>query len=677
MQSLRHTALKWGTIITIFLTPILYFGTKVFPHISSKTFFFYGIAELLFALWLYMLATDRSYRLTTRQWMYLAPFIGYVIWMSVAGIYAVDPKLALWGSLMRGTGLLTLYHGLGFVLILASLVKKYGNDFFIQLLKWSVIAGAIVGTSVWLGDEGLNIPVTVLQKASGGGLVGNSSLAAAYLLFVLAFGVVLIATKEVSINTKRWVGLSLGISIFSPLFINLLGLFNGRGIWGSARGATLGILVSATVAILWYMITSSKRIVKISGIIASITGVLVFMILWMQLMTPGTIIQQKFVSATSETRFTFWSIATRAMHERPLVGYGPENFPRAVQKYFEPQLLSKDQGFEIWTDKAHNIYYDTGATGGYPAIGFSIAFLFAILVGAYKAYRSNILTRVQASVLTGLVIGYVFQNLFVFDSIASLFTLFILIGIVGGLIGLDKTTTVHKPIILDEWVQYLIGGALLVLACIGCYQYGYAPSQKATALGSVLGDAVNKRPARYKELLDGSPVGNYWDAGGFAHDEYKIYAKNPEAIKTDAKLLPYAKTDVLAYIDYAEKIALQDPSDYRLHLSIIHLYSTYIYLNDLPYDAVLASKIESHIAHAKTLAPGDPQLYWAVAQMSAWRNDLPGVIEGYKKAVSIDPTLASSQRLLLNFLEALGDKKSYTAVLSEAQKAIPGFVMTN
>ncbi len=674
MQSLRHTVLKWGIIGTVFGTQVLCFGNRVFPHITSKTFFFYGAVQLLFALWLYMVSTDRSYRLTKRQWLYLLPFIGYVAWMSIAGVFAVDPGLALWGSLMRGTGLLTLYYGLALALMTASLIHKYGKVFALDILKWSVAAGAIVGASIWLGDEGFNVGITVLQKGGGGGLVGNSSLAAAYLLFVLVFGAVLLAAKEVSRNTKRWLGVALAVILFSPVFINLLGLFNGRGIWGSARGATLGIAVSAGVALCWYMVSSQKRSIKIVGVLSSVVGVLAFIVIGNQLMTPGTSIHQRFVSATSETRFTFWSIATRAMHERPFVGYGPENFPRAVQTYFEPQLLSRDQGFEIWTDKAHNIYYDTGVSGGYPAIALYIAFLISVIAGMRTIYRKGILSRTQVSMFVGLVIGYVFQNLFVFDSVASLFVLFILIAISIGLIDTSESAT-HDPLVLDEGRKYMLGTVLLLCAIFGWYQYGYTPARKSVAFGRVLSATLDKRPDLYRELLQGSPVGNYWDVGGFTHDEYKLYAKNPDAIKTDAKLLPYAKKDVLAYIDYIEIVAAKDPTDYRLQLSIIHLYNTYIYLADLPYDPILAGRIDAHIAQAKTLAPRDPQLYWAIAQMAAWQNDLPAVIQGYKDAIAVDPTLASSQRLLLQFLEALGTKKQYAEALANAQKEIPGFTM--
>jgi hypothetical protein len=362
------------------------------------------------------------------------------------------------------------------------------------------------------------------------------------------------------------------------------------------------------------------------------------------------------------------------MHERPLVGYGPENFPRAVQTYFEPQLLSKDQGFEIWADKAHNIYYDTGVAGGYPAIVLYVAFLVSIVVAIRMIYQKDGLSRSQAGMFVGLVVAYVFQNLFVFDSIASLFVLFILIAISIGLIDMRKSTT-SGIVVVDEGTTYILGTMLLLCALFGWYRYGYAPARKAVAFGSVLGDAVNKRSARYGELLGGSIVGNSWDVGGFTHDEYRLYAKNPDAIKADAKLLPYAKKDVMSFIEYAEVVALKNPTDYRLQLGIIHLYSTYIYLNDLPYDAVLEAKIEAHLARAKMLAPRDPQLYWSVAQMAAWKNDLPGVINAYQKAVDIDPKLASSQRLLLQFLEALGDKKGYTQSLKSAQTAIPGFVL--
>jgi hypothetical protein len=54
---------------------------------------------------------------------------------------------------------------------------------------------------------------------------------------------------------------------------------------------------------------------------------------------------------------------------------------------------------------------------------------------------------------------------------------------------------------------------------------------------------------------------------------------------------------------------------------------------------------------------------------------MPGVIGAYEKGIAIDPTLPISHKLLLQFLQGIGNKKLYTEALLRAQKDIPGFTL--
>jgi hypothetical protein len=75
------------------------------------------------------------------------------------------------------------------------------------------------------------------------------------------------------------------------------------------------------------------------------------------------------------------------------------------------------------------------------------------------------------------------------------------------------------------------------------------------------------------------------------------------------------------------------------------------------------------------LAPTDPRLYWLYAQLDAWKGDIVGVISSYQKAIAIDPTLPVSHRLLLQFLQGIGNQKLYKESLLYAQKEITGFTL--
>lgn len=665
MESSVEKSLRYGSFAVAFLIPWICFGRWVFPHMTSKAFMFYGFISILAALWAYLLAVDTRYRFSKRELLMLTPLLLYVVWMTIAGLVAKNTGLAFWGTLMRSTGLITLYATTLYALILTSLSKRH-EGYVYQLLGWSVAGGAIVALSVWFGDEGFNTAVGVLRKGSGGGVTGNSTLAGAYLLFILGFTAFLLVSKQYTKKASLWV-LAIVI-ICSPLFINLYGALSGKSILGSARGAFLGIGIAATVAILTYWTLSTKKAFRVAGIGGMVVAALLFIIAWNQLITPGTTVHEKFVDAASGTRFAFWEIAQKAMHERPLVGYGPENFPIAQARYFDPQFLSQDLAFEAWTDHPHNVYYDNGVAAGYPGVVLYIVFVASLI---YVVYRNKNLTTLQRSILIGTIIGYLVQDLVAIDGFITIFIVGVFTGVVYGLSLPVSTSLAPKK---QTWHSPLLYG-LLIASLSGVYYLAYQPAYKAKLFGEVLGTSLDKRIPRYQEFLKGSPVGTYWDVGGFGYDEYKLYAANPVGIKRDQKLLPYAIRDVDAYIEYLEEVAQTNKTDYRLYFTIANLYNTKIYLSDLKYDPTLAAHMIGLIQYAQTLAPTDPRIYWLYAQLNAWRGDIPGVIAAYQEGIKIDPTLHVSHKLLLQFLQGTGNQKLYKEALQNAQKEIPGFRM--
>ena len=93
----------------------------------------------------------------------------------------------------------------------------------------------------------------------------------------------------------------------------------------------------------------------------------------------------------------------------------------------------------------------------------------------------------------------------------------------------------------------------------------------------------------------------------------------------------------------------------------------------MPYNVELASRLVSYLEFAHTLSPRDPQVYWGIAQIAAWQNDIGQVVVQYKKAIDLDPSLASSHKLLLAILENSNNKKAYSEALQYAKSNIPNF----
>ena len=667
-----NNILIYGSCLLVLLVPIFAISSTSFPFISPKVFFFYFIVEILTAFWIYALVVDSSYRLKKKTYLYFIPAFLFIIWFTIAGILAVNPHLSFWSSLGRGTGLLTWYHSLLFSLIVASLIKKNGVGYIYKLMNYFVWGGFLLSISVWFGDEGFNA-IYMLEKATGGGLLGNSSLTAAYLLFSLGFGSFLLSAKSSYEGSKWWLSMMMVVILFSPLFINIYGLLSGKSLLGSARGATLGIFVSIGFALVSYLVLSKKKNLKILGIIGVVIGISIFIFGWAQLENSNTKLHQKFTEAASGTRFIFAEIAQKSMDEYPWFGYGPENYALAFQENFNPEMTLAKYNSEIWTDRAHNIYYDIGSTGGYPSIVFYGLFILCILFALYRLKDSEKLNHWQIAVLGGLVVGYIFQNLFVFDSPISLMALFVLASIsYASIEGLNEEKYALKE--LDFFNRDFLPVILAVVCLVSVFYFVMRPMSKSFAYYAAINTSISANPTKYSDLLKGSSIGEDWDMGGMAYDTYRSYNIDPIKIKNNQVLLLGAITDLKALILYLEEVRGRSVPDVRLDTSIVYLYNTLYFLSDTSYDKTLADHMFSFLDHAKKISPTNPSIYWAEAQIYIWKRDFKGVEDAYKKAIAIDPSIPESHRMLINVAKIINDQKMYTEALTQAEKDIPGFI---
>ena len=656
----------------VFVMPFIFATNLSFPFLSLKLFLFYAVVEILTALWIYVLVIDSSFRLNKKTYLYFIPVILFIFWMTIAGILAVNPHLSFWSTLGRGTGLITLYHCLLFAFIISSLVKHNGVNFIYKLMNWFIHGGLILAISVWCGNEGFNM-FYLLKDSQGGGLMGNSSLAAAYLMFVLFFAVFLFASKNNNSVGRWWLGIIIGTILFSPLFVNIYGFLTGHGLLGSARGATLGIIVSIGVAFMLCLSFSKKKIFKILGIIGMLIGIIIFSYAWIQLETPNTKLHNKFAEvATGGTRFIFADIAKKAMNEHPWFGYGPENYSIAFQNNFNPEMALSKYNSEIWTDRAHNFYYEIGSTGGYPSIIFYSLFLMSLLYGIYRLRNKEEFYHIQVAILGGLIVGYVFQNLFVFDTPASLMALFLLAGIIFAAndnLGGEKYTMRALGVFTENVLPIILS-----IACLfSLFYFVLRPIDKVLDYHEYMNASIVDNNRKYVDLLEGSSIGEDWDVGGMADDINKLYIADPLKIKNDSVLRPNAIKDIKELLQYLEIVQSKNQSDVRLDVTIAELYISLNFFSDTPYSEDLANHMFKYLNEAQVISPTNPGIYWAKAQVYIWERNFKGAEDTYEKAIALDPSIPDSHMMLIKVAKIIGDQRTYNEAISQAEKDIPDF----
>ncbi len=677
MKKLLDLVVEYGVYFVVGVTPILYFGgSRYAPYVTSKTFFFYGCMGLVFFIWSYLAIIDKSYRLSKRILLFFLPIFLFVLWMTVTSVLGVDPGLSFWSSLGRATGMLTLYYCLSLSVVIASFVQLKGDLYIRKLFTCFLIGAFVVSLSVWLSDEGFNLSIKVLENSKGGGLIGNSSITAAYLVFALFFGIFMLGFKNLIWKQKIFLWSLIFLIISSPLFFNVYGVLFGGRFFVSARGAMLGIFAGFFMAILGYLFLSNNKKIRILGISGIILSVLVSSVLWINLLKSDTSIHKKVADSISESRFIFWDIAEKAIKEKPILGWGPDNYPVVYQKYFDPNLyLQSDTTVEIWNDRAHNVIFDTGVSGGYPAIILYLGVLVSLVLGIYRAFILRGITRFQASVLLGLVVAYFFQNLFVFDSQMSLMVYFIFIGSVFGIkesAGFGEKKDYILNVNKTRKLFFMI--LLASLFTVSWIMFVWMPSRKVVLIARVTSMPMNKRPDHYKDLLNGSKIGDDRDIGAIAHAGYLVYKNNQEQLRLDNEKFIYAKKDLEKFLEYLEEIAKKEPNDYRLHLSIARIYNIYISLFDKQGDVSLVQHVLDVENHIKDISPNNPEVYWTIAQSLIFSGDSVGAQEALEYAIKIAPRIPGSYQLLMNFAEGTGNMELYNRTLKSAQNEIPGYI---
>ncbi len=138
-----------------------------------------------------------------------------------------------------------------------------------------------------------------------------------------------------------------------------------------------------------------------------------------------------FADPTTSTRFWVWGEAWQGFLERPVLGWGPENFTAVFDKYFNPKFYVPGQGTETWFDRAHSVFFDYLAETG--ALGLlSYLSIFGVFAWEFFARRRHENMTTSAIVTRGLIlavpVAYLGQGVAIFDVLPMYLCLFLFLG---------------------------------------------------------------------------------------------------------------------------------------------------------------------------------------------------------------------------------------------------------
>jgi O-antigen ligase len=509
----------------------------------------------------------------------IALFLLVLILTSVVG---VNFERSFWSTFERMTGLLTFFHLFGFFIVLTSVFKK--REDWEKILGVSIVVGVILSLYILLADTAS----TRGGGTRGGGTIGNTSFMAAYLLFDIFFAFVLLLSK------RDFARVFAGASLFIMLPVLLA---------STCRAGIAAFFGGIFLLMLGYFIFSGKKSLKHLAIIIILVLIGACGILFV--IQPDFLMEkiQTFLTLMNP-RLVVWEMSLQGWLERPLLGWGPENFNIVFNQNFNPCMFLSECGGEIWFDRAHNIVFDTLVTSG--LIGF-LSYLSIFGASIFLLLRKilKIKDRKEIFVLlimAVLLIVYFVQNLFVFDMISTYMMWFLCLAFIVFLTKQDEQEESARN--LGKEVNPIWGAIGLVLMLFVLWFGNIGPMRSANNTVKMVAAQDIGGATKHFEKAISFPMEKYEPREHFCQRISQLRGdKNQD------------KMALLIAFDIAEKEMIkgceENSLDFRSHLFLGKLYNNFFYLTG---DAAKLKLAEQTLVKAIELSPTNQQGYWYLAE---------------------------------------------------------------
>lgn len=582
----------------ILALPLLVTWNTMFPFIFGKMTAFRILVDIAGAAWVVLLIQNPSYRPPWRHPVIIATtlFIGSLVLTMFTG---VDPWRSFWSTQERMTGVLSFVHFWALVLMLPSTLKTWRE--WRLLFFVSLIVNAIVNM------YGVMAPREVGQVVVS--TLGNPIYVGVYALLHIFMGMFLVFFEK-----KRLIQAVLAGSIALNLWMIVI---------AGSRSVLYSLLAALAVFVIFFIFSffsSSKRMRKSLlagfGILLVLGGIAVAWLkteegrAWGITNLPYTINRAFYgSSASNEDRFALWKIGLIGFRDRPLFGWGWENYRTIYEKHLVPRPF-----MDQWYDRSHNQIIDilalTGIVGTVSYGAMWCLILFALLKIFLKIDDQRV--RFGAASLLAFFLSYFLQNLTIFDSPAPLILYFFILAFVvffSQKQGLQRMSEERggRPSIPNAIVILPI--AALFLLCI--YFFNIAPFLRSSegVKGIFL---LTSDPRRGAELLKKS-----LSTRSFANSELLVQEANSiEAVwdSPDFSLESGEKVQLLRFFEEKYESYLLKRNNPNNIQHYIRFTSMLINLYGLTADKSYLEKAERVLSIAKEVSP---QRYEVYAQF-AW-----------------------------------------------------------
>ncbi len=608
-------------IALIFVIPLLVSSYFFFPFITTKIVLFRLLVEISLFVYLLLVLSFPRYRpvITPLHWA-LFVFVGILVLTSIVG---VNPARSFWSNAERGEGILTILHVLAFFCLLTWGIKEWKDwrKLFLVSLGISVLVGyygiaqLLNWKTVFFGN------FNVLGSGRIASTIGNASFYGGYVLLQILIGVILLL-KE---SHTAWRLFLLGVTAFNTVMLYQT----------QTRGALLGLLGGAFLAgIIWAVTAASWKgriLIAQAFVLTVLAGVYISLNTetnWIR--ESGTLRRLFEISrqdVTTQSRLAAWEASWKGWKERFFLGWGYENYGVPFNKYF-PTVIYRDEGSQVWFDRAHNIVFELGVTSGVMGLVAYGAIFVVLGYMLYRVFRAHPGERLLVSVLAGGVAGYVFQNLFVFDTIATYIAFYAVLAWCAWWY-YETARPSGMPVGFAKRLSPALVFPVLIALAAAAYIFNIKPANANHAVAEAIlvqrnGD-LNEAVRLYRSGID---QGTY-----MRFEATQKYSDLVVGVMRDQRVPVETRLDLLRH---AEKELERNITDQPLE-ALGYVYLMNLYNAGDTLDPTLAVKLEEVFRKAVKLSPTRAPFYYSLGQARLANGDIEGGLVAFGKGVELAP----------------------------------------
>ncbi|MEK7576483.1 MAG: O-antigen ligase family protein [Patescibacteria group bacterium] len=583
--------------LLLFFTPLIISPSLFFPYITGKNFFFRIIVELMLSAWGALAILNAAYR--PRMNMLFASVTFFIGSLTLATIFGANPYHSFWSNFERMEGLITYLHLFALFLVLsATLRTKKEWAMFLHISLASGIIMGLYGTCehFFYSHDPFTQAGNFCKTGSGGtriyATLGNFIYLTVFMMFNMFFTVVLFFSVQ-----ARWQK-----SVYFGVFLFDICIFLLAG----SRGPVVGLGVACFVMASCFALFVKNRRYKYMAL--GVLGLIIILTLVLLQFKDSRLIQENpFLSRLSsltslkladQPRFKIWKMGIHAFQERPLFGWGPENFIIPYAKYYDPTLY----GNEPWFDRVHNMSLEWLVDAGIVGFASYLCMLIAVFYTISVCVRKKKIPLWMGVLFVGLLVAYIVQNLFVFDTITNYIYYFSLLAFLHTCIVEDKSQK-HSRV---ESGQLVGASFAILLGFVMIFVLNVRPIQAASQLLVALSSTQNAKTT--DDIL--TAFKGAFDLGTFGISEMRerladITMQGVQATDKPQIFLPLLDKSIGELTREVE----ENPQVAKNLIFLAKLQSARVSITGKD-----ASRAEASYEQALALAPNYPQTYLGLAE---------------------------------------------------------------